>query len=163
MKVEKNKVVGIHYTISMENNEVIYSTLGFEQEVYVHGSISIFPAVAKALEGHVAGDELDVVLAPSKAYGLKNEKLIYQIDNNLFSDIEKFEIGEVIQIPGGQEARLLQKKGKHLLVDANHPLAGEQLHYKITIVSIRDASDMEIKWGRTEKEIKTCSGEPGCC
>lgn len=163
MQVEKNKVVGIHYTISIENNEMIFSTLGFEPEEYVHGSISIFPAVAKALEGHFVGDELDVVLAPSKAYGIKNEQLVYQIDNKLFSEIEKFEIGEVIQIPGGQEARLIQKKDKYLLVDANHPLAGEQLHYKITIVSIRDATEMEIKWGRTEKEIQTCSGEPGCC
>ena len=163
MQVEKNKVVGIHYTISLENNEIIYSTLGFEPEEYVHGSISIFPAVAKALEGHIAGDELEVILAPSKAYGVRNEKLVYQINNNLFSDIDKFEMGEVIQIPGGQEARLIQKKDTHLLVDANHPLAGEQLQYKITVVSIREATDMEIKWGRTEKEISTCSGEPGCC
>jgi FKBP-type peptidyl-prolyl cis-trans isomerase SlyD len=163
MQVAKNKVVGIHYTISIGNNEIIYSTWGFDPEEYLHGSSSIFPAVAKALEGHVIGDELDLILAPSEAYGIKNEQLVYEIDNKQFGDIEKFEVGDIIQIPGGQEALLIQKKDQHLLVDANHPLAGKELHYTITVESIRDAADHEIKWGRTDNEIKACSGEPGCC
>ena len=150
MLVEKNKVVGIHYSISTNNNDIVYSTLGFDAEEFVQGSFSIFPMVAKAMEGQGIGDELEVSLAPSNAYGL-------------FNSIDEFEIGEMIQIPGGLEARILKKNTNTILVDANHPLAGEHLHYKIKIISIRSATDEEIKWGRTEIEIKECSGKPGCC
>lgn len=163
MQVTKNKVVGIHYSISTENNEMVYSTLAYEPEEFVLGSFSIFPLVAKAIEGHQVGDEVEVILEPSKAYGIKNEKLIYPLDNHLFNNLETFEIGSIIQVPGGSEARLLQKDNSHILVDANHPLAGEQLHYKISIASIREATSNEIKWGRTENEITICSNQPGCC
>jgi len=163
MKVEKNKVVGIHYSISIKNNEIIYSTLGFDAEELVQGSFSIFPMVAKALEGRAIGDELEVTLMPSNAYGERNEQLVYELKNELFNDVDEFEIGSTIQIPGGMEVRVLKKNPNTILVDANHPLAGEQLHYKIKIISIRAATDNEIRWGRTETEIKACSGEPGCC
>lgn len=163
MQIEKNKVVGIHYTISIDNDAIVYSTQGFEPEEYVHGSFSLFPKVAKALEGHIAGDVVEVILPPSEAYGEKSEKWVYTLDNPLFSDIATLETGSFIQIPGGLEARLVQKKDNCVLVDANHPLAGEQLHYRITVVTIRDASETEIKWGRTENQLRDCSGNPGCC
>lgn len=163
MLVEKNTVVGIHYSISTNNNEIVYSTLGFDAEEFVQGSFSIFPMVAKAMEGQKIGDELEVSLAPSNAYGERNEQMVYELKNELFNSIDEFEIGEMIQIPGGLEARILKKNTNTILVDANHPLAGEHLHYKIKIISIRSATDDEIKWGRTETEIKECSGKPGCC
>ena len=109
MLVEKNKVVGIHYSISTNNNDIVYSTLGFDAEEFVQGSFSIFPMVAKAMEGQVIGDELEVSLAPSNAYGERNEQMVYELKNELFNSIDEFEIGEMIQIPGGLEARILKK------------------------------------------------------
>ena len=153
MQVTKNKVVGIHYSISTENNEMVYSTLAYEPEEFVLGSFSIFPLVTKALEGHQVGDEVEVINFQFKTF----------LYNHLFNNLETFEIGSIIQVPGGSEARLLQKDNSHILVDANHPLAGEQLHYKISIASIREATSNEIKWGRTENEITICSNQPGCC
>ena len=163
MQVTKNKVVGIHYTISTENNEMVYSTLAYEPEEFVLGSFSIFPLVAKAIEGHQVGDEVEVILEPSNAYGIKNEKLIYALDNHLFNNLETFVIDSIIQVPGGSEARLLQKNDSHILVDANHPLAGATLHYKIKIVTIRLATELEIQRGLTEAVIKSCDGSPNCC
>jgi len=163
MQVTKNKVVGMHYTIATENNEMVYTTLAYAPEEFVQGSFSIFPLVAQALEGHKVGDVVEVILSPAHAYGVKNDKLIYPLDNHLFNNLETFDIGSQIQVPGGSEATLLQKNSTHILVDANHPLAGVQLHYKMTITSIREATSNEIKWGRTESEINICSNQPGCC
>ena len=163
MQVEKNKVVGIHYTISLDEEGEVFSNLDFEPEEYVHGAIAIFPMVAKALEGHKVNDEVQITLPPQHAYGAMNEKLIKSFSNSLFENINDFEIGSFIQVPDGTEAKLLQKNIDTILVDANHPLAGATLHYKIKIVSIRQATEIEIQRGLTEALIKSCDGSPNCC
>ena len=163
MQVEKNKVVGIHYTISVDEEGEVFSNLDFEPEEYVHGAIAIFPMVAKALEGHQVNDEVQITLAPQHAYGAMNEKLIKTFSITLFENIDDIEIGSFIQIPDGTEAKLLQKNKDTILVDANHPFAGANLHYKIKISSIRQATELEIQRGLTEALIKSCDGSPNCC
>jgi FKBP-type peptidyl-prolyl cis-trans isomerase SlyD len=163
MQVEKNKVVGIHYTISVDEEGEVFSNLDFEPEEYVHGAIAIFPMVANALEGHQINEEVQITLAPQHAYGAMNDKLIKIYPSNLFENIESFEIGSFIQIPDGTEAKLLQKNKDTILVDANHPYAGATLHYNIKIVSIRQATEFEIQRGLTEAVIKSCDGSPNCC
>lgn len=163
MHVQKNTVVGIHYTIVTDEQEEVFSNLDFEPELYVHGVISIFPKVAKALEGHMVNDTVEVTLSPQYAYGAINEKLIQSFPIDLFDKVEDFEIGTWIQIPGGNEAKLLQKNQDNLVVDANHPLAGVHLHYNIKIVSIRPATPIEIERGLTESILKSCDGSPNCC
>jgi FKBP-type peptidyl-prolyl cis-trans isomerase SlyD len=163
MQVEKNKVVGIHYTISLDEEGEVFSNLDFETEEYVHGAIAIFPMVAKALEGHKVNDEVQITLPPQHAYGAMNEKLIKSFSNSLFENINDFEIGSFIQVPDGTEAKLLQKNIDTILVDTNHPLAGATIHYNIKIVSIRQATEIEIQRGLTEAFIKSCDGSPNCC
>jgi FKBP-type peptidyl-prolyl cis-trans isomerase SlyD len=163
MQVEKNKVVGIHYTISVDNEGEVFSNLDYDPEEYVHGAIGIFPAVAKALEGHEVNDTVQVTVPPQYAYGAINEKLIQSFSSNLFDNIADIEIGTYIQIPDGNEAKLLQKNQDTILVDANHPLAGTHLYYNIKIVSIRTATQLEIQRGLSESVIKSCDGSPNCC
>ena len=105
MQVEKNKVVGIHYTISVDEEGEVFSNLDFEPEEYVHGAIAIFPMVANALEGHQVNDEVQITLAPQHAYGVMNEKSIKTFSITLFENINDFEIGSFIQIPDGTEAK----------------------------------------------------------
>ena len=163
MQVEKNKVVGIHYTISVDEEGEVFSNLDFEPEEYVHGAIAIFPMVAKALEGHKVNDEVQITLPPQDAYGAINDKLIKTYLNALFDNINEFEIGSFIQVPDVTEAKLLKKNNDTILVDANHPFAGATLHYKIKIVAIRQATEIEIQRGLTEALIKSCDGSPNCC
>jgi FKBP-type peptidyl-prolyl cis-trans isomerase SlyD len=163
MQVEKNKVVGIHYTISVDDEGEVFSNLDFDPEEYVHGAIAIFPMVANTLEGHKINDKVKVTLPPQHAYGAVNEKLIKTFPNALFETINDFEIGNFIQIPDGTEAKLLQKNNDTIIVDANHPFAGATLHYNIKIVSIRQATELEIQRGLTEAVIKSCDGSPNCC
>ena len=163
MQVEKNKVVGIHYTISVDDEDEVFSNFDFDPEEYVHGAIAIFPMVANALEGHQVNDEVKITLAPQHAYGAMNEKLIKTFSITLFENIDDIEIGNFIQIPDGTEAKLLQKNKDTILVDANHPFAGATLHYNIKIVSIRQATELEIQRGLTEAVIKSCDGSPNCC
>jgi FKBP-type peptidyl-prolyl cis-trans isomerase SlyD len=163
MQVQKNTVVGIHYTISVDNEGEVFSNLDYDPEEYVHGAISIFPAVAKALEGHQINDTVQVTVSPQYAYGAINEKLFQSFPISLFDNINSLEIGTYIQIPGGNEAKLLQKNQDSILVDANHPLAGAELHYNIKIASIRPATELEIQRGLSESVIKSCDGSPNCC
>ena len=163
MHVEKNKIIGIHYTISLENNETIFSTWGFEPEELIQGNSAIFPTISNALEGHKVGDIVEVIVEPSNAYGEKKNGLIYHLDIALFNNSEQLEVGSYIQVPGGSEALLLEKNKKQILVDANHPLAGEKLYYNISIAYIKQATEFQNIVYKNVFEIKNCSGKPGCC
>lgn len=163
MQIAIKRVIGIHYTISVDELGVVFSNFEFEPEEYVHGARSIFPMVANALEGHRINDQIKVTLPPQHAYGLIKDEMIYSLPNSLFENIPSFEIGNFIQVPGGVEAKLLQKNKETILVDTNHPLAGIYLHYHIKVISIRQASDYEIEMGISESAIKSCNGTPNCC
>ena len=163
MQVEKNNVIGIHYTISVDEQGEAFSNIDFEPEEYVHGAIAIFPMVSNALEGRKVNDEITITLPPQHAYGVINDQLIKTFPISLFENMDEVELGTYIQIPGGSEAKLLQKNIDTILVDANHPLAGATLHYKIKIVTIRLATELEIQRGLTEAVIKSCDGSPNCC
>jgi FKBP-type peptidyl-prolyl cis-trans isomerase SlyD len=163
MQVEKNNVIGIHYTISVDEQGEAFSNIDFEPEEYVHGAIAIFPMVSNALEGRKVNDEITITLLPQHAYGVINDQLIKTFPISLFENMDEVELGTYIQIPGGSEAKLLQKNIDTILVDANHPLAGATLHYKIKIVTIRLATELEIQRGLTEAVIKSCDGSPNCC
>jgi FKBP-type peptidyl-prolyl cis-trans isomerase SlyD len=141
----------------------VFSNLDFEPEEYVHGAIAIFPMVANALTGHQVNDEVQITLPSQHAYGAMNDKLIKTYPSALFENVGDFEIGNFIQIPDGTEAKLLQKNIDTILVDANHPFAGATLYYHIKIVSIRQATELEIQRGLTEAVIKSCDGSPNCC
>lgn len=163
MEVKKNHVVGIHYTISVDDQGEVFSNMGYDPEEYVHGAIAIFPMISNALEGRKINDEVTITLPPQNAYGVRNEKLIKTFSNALFENLDDVVIGTYIQIPGGSEAEVLQKNIDSIVVDANHPLAGAYLHYKIKIVTIRQATELEIHRGFTEAVIKSCDGSPNCC
>ena len=69
MNIEKNRVVSLHYTLRDEQGTVIDSSSGRGTLTYLHGKGNIIPGLEDALAGRVAGDKLEVTVAPEKGYG----------------------------------------------------------------------------------------------
>ena len=113
MVVEKNKVIGIHYTISLNNEGEVFSNLDFDPEEYVHGAIAIFPMVANALEGHKINDEVKVTLPPQHAYGVMNEKLIKTFSITLFENHRDPIVDDLIEIYEEENYKRSGNKNKY--------------------------------------------------
>ena len=71
--------------------------------------------------------------------------------------------GVCITLEDKKEAIVLKRMGLYIIADANHPLAGCTLQYKVKVMAIREARKEELLKGFPIPEYNSCSGSPGCC
>ncbi len=163
MQVRKNTVVSIHYTLKNIQDVLIQDTAGYSPEIYLHGAGNILARLEEALSGKRPGDEVEVLIQPSEAFGQREDKLVLQIINADLPDISDLHNGDFIQLTDGCEGILLEKNHDFSLVDTNHPLAGEVLIFQLRIMEVRPAREEEIQAGKPLAAVSVCSGADGCC
>jgi FKBP-type peptidyl-prolyl cis-trans isomerase SlyD len=154
MKIEKDRVVSFHYTVSEQAQEAMESSEGREPLVILIGHGNIIPGLETAMEGHEAGDKFEVDVAAAQAYGEKREGLSQRIPKKHFGN-QRLEPGMqvVLQTNFGPRAVTIQKVGMSVVdVDLNHPMAGKDLHFAIEIVDVREASAEEVEHGHVHGE-----------
>lgn len=158
MTITKDSVVSIEYTLTDANNEVLDSSQGAGPLEYLHGNQNLIPGLEKELEGKKAGDVVKAVVPPADAYGDYQEELVVEVERAQFP--EDVEITEGMQFeaggPGGSRiVTVTGVNGDKVTIDANHPLAGETLHFDVKIVAVREATE-------DEKANGLSSGGCGC-
>ncbi len=163
MIITNNKVVSINYMLKDELGNVLQGNDGFTPEEYLHGADNILPGLERALEGLKQDQVIDVVIDPEEAYGPKEVSLIIEVSNHDIEDPTAINEGEYIQLFDGTEAIVVEKKEDHIIVDANHPLAGQTLYYTVKISGIRDATEEEIMNGEPSAKMQGSCGPEGCC
>lgn len=150
MNIEKNKVVSIAYTLKDRNGNVLDSSEENGDLSYLHGHQNIVEGLEDALEGKVVGDRVEATVSPEKGYGVRNEELIFTVPKDKMPD-EPLEVGmqfAAADKDGNQHVVTLVEMGdSEVTLDANHPLAGETLHFDVTVSEIRDAQKIEIEHG----------------
>jgi len=150
MKISKDRVVSIDYTLKDVNGEVIDTSDGRAPLDYIHGSGSIIQGLENALEGKAVGDELTVTISPEEAYGLRDDSLAQSVDRKIFETEEDLQVGMQFQAPSEQGMMIVtvtEIKDDSVTVDTNHPLAGETLHFDVAVVDVRDATEEELGHG----------------
>jgi FKBP-type peptidyl-prolyl cis-trans isomerase SlyD len=151
MKAGKDKVIGLHYTLTVDG-EKVESSHDREQQLWVllgHGQL--IPGLENALEGHEAGESLEVDVAPADGYGERQEEQIQRMSKKYFPQANRLKTGmvTVLQLKeGGQRAVTVHKVGMSTIdVDLNHPMAGKALHFEVSIHEVRDATEEETQHG----------------
>lgn len=150
MKIEPNKVVSIHYTLTNKNNDILDSSSGTEPLSYLHGAGNIIPGLEKALTGKTKGEKFKVIISPEEAYGVRDDRLQQEIAKDQFPPEQDISVGMAFQVqtPQGPGVLYVTKvEGDKITVDGNHPLAGEELHFNVEVGAIRDASKEEMEHG----------------
>ena len=163
MQVQNQTVVSIHYTLKNSDDILIQDTTGYSPESYLHGAGNILAKLEEALTGKQSGEELEVIVNYSEAFGPIEEHLIIELSNEDIPGINDLQPGDFIGLPDGREGVLTEKNADFSILDTNHPLAGESLVYNLKIVDVRPATLEEIQAGTPMAEVKACSGEEGCC
>ncbi len=162
MMIQRGKIGAITFTLWDESGEEIDSNEGYDPLEYLHGAGNVLPALEKEIEKLQAGDSFEKHLMPDEAYGIRNEELIYILPPN--STISESNIGDPYQLSTGEEGIITRVSADSITIDANHPLSGMRLHYRVTLHSVRDAIPEEMEQGYPLLQgIRYCNGEPGCC
>lgn len=155
MKVENDKVVSIHYKLTNSEGNVLDSSEGREPLAYIQGKQNIIPGLENALAGKEAGEKLNVTVPPAEAYGEKSLELIQEIPREAFGEVEELQPGMQFQMqsPNGPVIITVTNVGEDkVVVDGNHPLAGETLTFDVEITDVRDATEEELAHGHVHGE-----------
>jgi FKBP-type peptidyl-prolyl cis-trans isomerase SlyD len=155
MQVQKNKVVAIDYKLTDSKGAMIDSSESHGPLTYIQGIGNLIPGLEKELEGKKAGDNIKVKIDAKDGYGERNDSLCQTVPRAQFESTEALEVGmqfEVETEQGELVVSVTKIDGDNVTVDGNHPLAGVELHFDVTIKSIRDASAEEIAHGHVHGE-----------
>lgn len=119
--------------------------------VYLQGANNIIAGLEEALFGKKTDDEVNAVIAPEKAYGPVVDALIQTVPKQAFGDeIDAIEVGMRLQAEteqGPVPVIVTAMEGDDVTVDGNHPLAGQELYFKVNVTDVRDATQEEIDHG----------------
>lgn len=140
MAAKNGDTVKVHYTGTLNDGEVFDSSEGREPLSFTIGSGQVIPGFNDALIGMEPGEEKSVKIPVDKAYGeRKDEMVIVAPVEQIPPDLEP-EIGQMLEV-GGPQGEVLRVivvglDENNITLDANPPLAGEELNFKIELVEI---------------------------
>lgn len=146
MNIGKDTVVTISYVVRDLDGKLLEQS---EDPVsYLHGGYdNIFPMVEQALDGKAAGDTVDIKLQPGDAFGEMDESLVRLESRESFPP--ELEVG--MQFVGspldGSEEMLYTVTDiadDKVVVDGNHPYAGQAVHFQCTVAEVRAATPDEV-------------------
>ncbi|WP_206859733.1 FKBP-type peptidyl-prolyl cis-trans isomerase [Lysobacter changpingensis] len=149
MKIEKDRVVRFHYTVSEVGQEPLETSEGRDPLAILIGHGNIIPGLEKAMDGREAGEKFEVDVPAAEAYGERREGLTQRVPKKHFKGA-RLEPGMQAVLPTnfGPRAVTIQKVGMSVVdVDLNHPMAGKDLHFAIELVDVREATPEEIEHG----------------
>lgn len=165
-KVANDKVVVFAYVLSDADGNELERSADDQPTAYLHGHFNILIGLEAALEGRAVGESVAVDLPAIKAYGLRNEKASARISNKKLQMIgldarqrfEKFDKkkkliikrGMIVQYETEQgvvEGTVLKAGKFNSVIDSNHPMAGMDLKFDISIRDVRDATPEELAHG----------------
>ncbi len=129
----------MNYVLTV-NGEIVDSSEGREPLEFVQGEGRIIPGLERELEGLKVGDAKNVTVAAQDAYGEIVADAVQEVEKARFPENDKLTVGSGVQGQGanGQMFQGIVKeiKDETIVVDFNHPLAGKELTFDVTIVEI---------------------------
>jgi FKBP-type peptidyl-prolyl cis-trans isomerase SlyD len=149
--IKENSVVTMHYELKDSEGEILDSSKGQEPLVYLHGAGNIIVGLEEQLVGKVVGYNVAAIVSPEKGYGMPVEALVQTVPKEAFGEeIDKVEVGMRFQAEteqGPVPVVVTAMDDTMVTVDGNHPLAGKELHFDVSIAEIREASAEEVEHG----------------
>lgn len=149
--IADNVVVTIEYTLRNTGGEVLDSSTSDEPLTYLHGHQNIVPGLESALTGKRKGDVVKIAVPPEEGYGLRDPSGVRQLEREAFPpDADLFPgVSFVAELEDGEHMPMwvTAVDDNFVHIDMNHPLAGETLHFEVTVVDLRDALPNELAHG----------------
>lgn len=131
--------VKVHYTGTLDDGHVFDSSEGRDPFAFTVGAGQVIPGFDRALVGMQVGETKNVVIPPAEAYGERNEEWVLTVDRSQFPLEGDPELGMPVEMhtPDGAIPLVITDLNETTVtLDANHPLAGEELHFALTLLEI---------------------------
>jgi len=155
MKIEKDTVVTLKYKVSDAQGKLLEAAE--EPMAYLHGGYeNTLPKIEEALEGQAKGYQTTLVLSAADAFGERDESLLQTMPKKDFPPGVK--VGGQLRgrTADGREAifNVVKIKGDTVMLDGNHPWAGQTLRFQLNVMDVRAAIQEEIEHRHVQLESK---------
>ena len=142
--------VSVSYTVLDEDGDVVDASPPNEPLIYIHGFGQVIPGLERHIEGLRPGQAREFTLPPEEGYGDHDPDNLFQVPRSEFPDPAAVEVDDEYLVDGPDGEELLLRvvefiDDQHVLVDANHPLAGATLSFLVTVEQVRPATDAELE------------------
>lgn len=166
--INENAVVEIGYVLKNGESEIVDSSKDSGPLSFIMGKKNIIPGLESEIATKSVGDSFKITVEPKDAYGERIEAMVQSVPKAQFGDdADKVQLGSQFQVEdkNGQPlvVQVIEIKNDVIVLDANHPLAGETLHFDVTILSTREATSEELEKGYLVPEKSECDPNGGCC
>ena len=149
--IAKDMVVSFHYTLKNSQGEVLDSSEGQEPLSYLHGYNQIVSGLESELFGKTSGAKFEVTVVAKDGYGERMEEMVISVPKSEWNLPEEVGAGQVVELqtPEGQvvPALIVEIGDEGVVLDANHPLAGEDLCFSVEVTDVRKATAEEVEHG----------------
>jgi FKBP-type peptidyl-prolyl cis-trans isomerase SlyD len=163
MIIENNNVVSVNYLLSKKGSEEkIEETSKEHPFVFIFGTGGLLEDFETNLRGKKAGDTFDFFIDHKRGYGVRDEQHLVAIPIDAFQaedgtfDEENVKIGVTLPMVDNDGNRLygqvMEITAEYVKMDFNHPLAGQDLHFKGEVLEVRAASEDELAHGHVHGE-----------
>ncbi|WP_339135131.1 MAG: FKBP-type peptidyl-prolyl cis-trans isomerase [Candidatus Electrothrix sp. GW3-4] len=140
MKIADGKTVTIDYTLSLKNGDIIETTKDDEPVTYVQGSGEVIEGLEQAVAGLENGTKKDIILPVAHAFGAHDPEALLAIPKTDLPP-ESLVPETILHAngPKGQtiNGKVVEVKEDTVIVDFNHPLAGQELYCAVHIIDVQ--------------------------
>jgi len=146
MKIAPGSRVALRYRLFDGEGELIESSDDGELMEFVQGAEEVAEGLERALEGKVVGDQVRVVLPPEEAFGVFDPGLLVSVPRSEIPPEVELTVGEFLPVELEDapedladeevEFRIVEVGEDEVVLDANHPLAGETVTFALEVVSV---------------------------
>ena len=137
---ESGDTVKVNYTGKLVDGTVFDSSVERGPLEFTIGSGQLIPRFEEAVIGMRPGESKTITILAEEAYGPRYEELIFEIDRSQISDDGQLEVGSVVNfyspLIGEMKAVVIAVSESTVTIDANHPLAGEDLVFDVELIEI---------------------------
>jgi FKBP-type peptidyl-prolyl cis-trans isomerase SlpA len=140
MPISLGDDVIIHYAMKLNGGQVIETTFGKDPLLLKVGSGDLPQGLEEALIGLSKGDKKAITLPPSKSFGQKRKNVTTEVPKSMFEEEEKLTRNALVELISKEGVRHMvsvhEVKENSVILDLNHPLAGQTLAVDIEVVEI---------------------------
>ncbi|WP_457747225.1 FKBP-type peptidyl-prolyl cis-trans isomerase [Sulfurimonas sp.] len=163
MAIEANQIVSLEYEVR-DGDKTVDSNVGGAPLVFMFGKGQIIPGLENGIKDMSIGEKADVLVKAADAYGEYNAEATQEVPKDQFAGID-LEDGMTLygqgEDGGTVQVTVKEIKDDTVVIDFNHPLAGKDLMFSVTINNVRDASAEEAMTGIAEENKP--ADDDGCC
>src|ERR1700761_3969849 len=154
MKIQPRHVVSLTYDlyVDQDGKETLVESATQEQPLtFLYGAGQMLPRFEENLSELSTGDNYDFSLTAEDGYGEYDEEAVATLPKEMFEGTDMPEIGNILPLQDNNgnrfQGQVVSVNEDSVIVDLNHPMAGQELHFKGVILNVRPATPEELSHG----------------